>query len=68
MFYISHWLWTCLPRVNLRQIILLRRYIHPNEQPVVFINASSFRCTLMILHVLRLRRNVNRNFYNAGEM
>ena len=28
---------TCLPRVNLPQIILLRGYIHPNEQPVVFI-------------------------------
>ena len=28
---------TCLPRVNLRQIILLRGYIHPNEQAVVFI-------------------------------
>ena len=28
---------TCLPRVNLRQINLLRCYLHPNEQPVVFI-------------------------------
>ena len=28
---------TCLPRVNLRQITLLRGYMHPNEQPVVFI-------------------------------
>ena len=28
---------TCLPRINLRQIILLRGYIHPNEQPVIFI-------------------------------
>ena len=28
---------TCLPRVNLRQITLLRGYIHPNEQAVVFI-------------------------------
>ena len=28
---------TCLPRVNLRQITLLRGYIHPNEQPVIFI-------------------------------
>ena len=28
---------TCLPRVNLRQITLLTDYIHPNEQPVVFI-------------------------------
>ena len=28
---------TCLPRVNLQQITLLRGYIHPNEQPVVFI-------------------------------
>jgi len=27
---------TCLPRVNLRQITLLRGYIHPTEQPVVF--------------------------------
>ena len=26
-----------LPRVNLRQITLLRGYIHPNEQPVIFI-------------------------------
>ena len=26
-----------LPRVNLRQITLLRGYIHPNEQPVTFI-------------------------------
>ena len=25
-----------LPRVNLRQILLLRGYIHPDEQPVVF--------------------------------
>ena len=24
---------TCLPRVNMRQITLLRGYIHPNEQP-----------------------------------
>ena len=44
-------------RVNL-QITLLRGYIHPNEQPVV----------LMILHLLRMRRNVNRNVYNAGKM
>ena len=28
---------TCLPRVNLRQITLLRGYIHANEQPVIFI-------------------------------
>jgi len=28
---------TCLPRVNLRQRTLLTGYIHPNEQPVVFI-------------------------------
>ena len=28
---------TCLPRVNLRQITLLRGYKHPNEQPVIFI-------------------------------
>ena len=28
---------TCLPRVNLRQITLLIGYIHPNEQPVIFI-------------------------------
>ena len=27
---------TCLPRVNLWQITLLRGYIHPNEQPIVF--------------------------------
>ena len=26
----------CLSLVNLRQITLLRGYIHPNEQPVVF--------------------------------
>ena len=29
------WLKTCLPRVNLRQITLLRGYIHPNDQPLV---------------------------------
>ena len=28
---------TCLPRVNLRHIILLRGYVHPNKQPVVFL-------------------------------
>ena len=28
---------TCLPRVNLRQITLLRDYLHPSEQHVVFI-------------------------------
>ena len=28
---------TCLPRVNLRQITLLRSCIHLNEQPVIFI-------------------------------
>ena len=28
---------TCLPRVNLRQITLLRGYIHPNKQHIVFI-------------------------------
>ena len=27
---------TSLPGVNLRQITSLRGYIHPNEQPVVF--------------------------------
>ena len=27
---------TCLPRVHLQQITSLRGYIHPNEQPVVF--------------------------------
>ena len=26
-----------LPRINLRQITLLRGYIYPNEHPVVFI-------------------------------
>ena len=28
---------TCLPRVNLRQLTLLKGYIHSNEQPVAFI-------------------------------
>ena len=28
----------------------------------------SYRCTLMILHLLRMRRNSNRNVYNAGKM
>ena len=28
---------TCLSRVSLRQKTLLTGYIHPNEQPVVFI-------------------------------
>ena len=31
-------------------------------------NALSFRWTLMILYLLRMRRNVNRNVYNAGKM
>ena len=26
--------------------------------------ALSFRCTLMILHLMRMRRNVNRNGFN----
>ena len=37
---------TCLPRVTLRQINLLRCYIHPNEQPVVFI-----LCFVISLHI-----------------
>ena len=32
------------------------------------INALSFRCILMILHLSRMRRNVNRNVYNAGKI
>ena len=31
------------------------------------INALFFRCTLMILHLLCMRRNVNRKVYNAGK-
>ena len=31
------------------------------------IHALSFRCPLMILHLSRMRRNVNRNVYNAGK-
>ena len=57
---------TCLPRVNLRQITLQGGYIHPNKQPIV--NALSFLCALMILHLSRMRINVNRNVYNAGQM
>ena len=61
---------TCLPVVNLRQITLLRGYIHLNEQArgIYTRNALSFRCTLMILHLSRMRRNVNRNVYNARKM
>ena len=63
---------TCLPRVNMRQITLMIDYIHPNEQPVrrsiYTINALFFRCTLMILHLTRIHRNVNRNVYNAGKV
>ena len=41
-FFINHChglcsLVTCFPRVNLQQITLIRGYIRPNEQPVVFI-------------------------------
>ena len=31
-------------------------------------NALLFRCILMILHISRMRRNVNRNVFNAGKM
>ena len=31
------------------------------------VNALSFRCTLMILHLSRMCRNVNGNIYNAGK-
>ena len=63
---------SCLPRVHLWQITLLKGYTHPNEQHVTAcgiytINALAFRCILVILHVLRMRRNVNRNVYNAGK-
>ena len=37
----------CLPRVNLRQITLLRGYIHQNEQPVVFYH----KCFVLSLHI-----------------
>ena len=47
----------------LRQITLPRGYIHSN---IDITNASSFRCTLLILYMSRMRRNVNRNVYNAG--
>ena len=30
-------------------------------------NALSFRCTLMVLYLSRMRRNVNRNVYNDRE-
>ena len=41
-----------LPRVNLRQIILLKGYILPNEQPVVLYHKCfAFRCTLISLHI-----------------
>ena len=50
---------TCLPRVNLRQINLLRCYIHPKrtDRSVYTIHALSFRCILTISHLLRMRRN-----------
>ena len=49
---------------------LLRGYIHPNEKKrsIYTINALSFRCTLMILDLSLMRRNVNRNVYNAWKM
>ena len=56
---------TRLPRVNLRQITLLRGYIHPKEQSDYYL---SFRCTTMILHISRMRRNINWNVYNAANM
>ena len=37
MIYACYQNKTCLPRVNMRQITLLRGNTHPNEQPVVFI-------------------------------
>ena len=57
--------------LNLRQIMSLRGYIHPNEQltrGIYATNALSFCCTLMILHLLRMHRYINRNVYNAGIM
>ena len=54
-------------RVNLRQITLLRGYIHPNGQPVEFI--PNFFISLDIDDFIsRMRRNGNRNVYNAGKM
>ena len=39
---------TCLPRVHLRQITLLKGYIRPKEQPVVF---------MIIIYALRFGAN-----------
>ena len=50
---------TVLPRVNLLQIAL---YVSQRTTRNIYtINALSFRCTLMILHLSRMPRNVNRN-------
>ena len=45
---------TCLPRVNLRQITLQRGYIHPSEQPLVFIQLHINDFTF-IAHVQKLQ-------------
>ena len=37
-----------MPRVNLRQITLLRGYIHPNEQPVIYLY---HKCFVFFLHI-----------------
>ena len=40
-----------------------------NKCKIIYtINALSCRCTLMILHIWRRRRNANRNVCNAGNM
>ena len=65
-FDIKTCLKTCLRRGNLRQITLLKGYVGPNEQPVVFIpRCIAFCCTLMVLHLSRIRRSVTRRVYNA---
>ena len=59
----------CLVLILL-QITLLRGHIHPNEQLrcSCSINGLSFCCILMILHLSRMRKNINRKVYNAGKM
>ena len=65
-FDIKTCLKTCLRRGNLRQITLLKGYVGPNEQPVVFIpRCIAFCCTVLVLHLSRIRRSVNRRVYNA---
>ena len=41
-------------------------YILTNS--IYILNALFFRCTLMNLHISRMRRNVNLNFFNAEKM